>query len=89
MSLLTLCLAGLLVCAWKFPEWVKEVGILALALGILGQIIGLYSAFEGIEQAGGELRPVAVKRGAASIDVCAVLGYNNVAAALGRRAGLL
>ena len=53
MSLLTLCLAGLLVCAWKFPEWVKEVGILALALGILGQIIGLYSAFEGIEQAGG------------------------------------
>ena len=53
MSLLTLCLAGLLVCAWKFPEWVKEVGILALALGILGQVIGLYSAFEGIEQAGG------------------------------------
>ena len=53
MSLLTLCLASLLVCAWKFPEWVKEVGILALALGILGQVIGLYSAFEGIEQAGG------------------------------------
>ena len=35
MSLLTLCLAGLLLCAWKFPEWVKEVGILALALGLL------------------------------------------------------
>ena len=52
MSVLTLVLLGVLVSFWKFPNWTKELGILALALGILGQIIGLYSAFKGIEQMG-------------------------------------
>ncbi|QNR24611.1 MotA/TolQ/ExbB proton channel family protein [Croceimicrobium hydrocarbonivorans] len=32
---------------------VREAGLLALALGILGQLIGLYEAFKGIEQMGG------------------------------------
>ena len=53
MSLLTLLFVGLLIAAWKFPEWVREIGLLALSVGILGQIIGLYSAFQAIEQAGG------------------------------------
>ena len=53
MGLLTLLLVGVLICAWKYPQWLKEVGLLALAIGILGQIIGLYSAFQHIEQAGG------------------------------------
>ena len=52
MSILTIILIGLLVSTWKFPQYVNEIGILALSLGILGQIIGLYSAFKGIEQMG-------------------------------------
>lgn len=52
MIILTILLIGVIVSFWKFPEWVKELGILALSIGILGQIIGLYSAFQGIEQAG-------------------------------------
>jgi len=32
---------------------VKELGMLALAIGFLGQLIGLFGAFEGIEQMGG------------------------------------
>ena len=33
-------------------NYVKYLGILALTLGMLGQIIGLYSAFEAIESIG-------------------------------------
>lgn len=51
MSILTLELLLLLFSAFKLQEWVKEIGILALATGILGQIIGLYAAFEAIEAA--------------------------------------
>ena len=52
MTVLTILLLGVIVCFWKFPEWIKEVGLLALSFGILGQIIGLYSAFKAIEQMG-------------------------------------
>ena len=53
MSILTLLLVAVLICAWKYPEWLKEVGLLALSFGILGQIIGLYSAFQFMEESGG------------------------------------
>lgn len=52
MTILTILLIGVIVCFFKFPNWLKEVGILALSFGILGQIIGLYGAFKGIEQMG-------------------------------------
>lgn len=53
MSILSLLLVAVLICAWKYPEWLKEAGLLALAIGILGQIIGLYSAFQYMEASGG------------------------------------
>ncbi len=34
-------------------DYVRYLGVLAMTLGILGQIVGLYSAFEFIAQAGG------------------------------------
>jgi len=52
MSFLTILFLALLISAWKFPDYTNEIGILALSIGILGQIIGLYSAFKGIEQMG-------------------------------------
>jgi hypothetical protein len=52
MSLLTILLIALIVAAFKFPEWINEIGLLALAIGALGQIIGLYGAFKGIEEMG-------------------------------------
>jgi biopolymer transport protein ExbB/TolQ len=52
MTILTILLIGIIVCFFKFPNLIKEVGILALSIGILGQIIGLYGAFKGIEQMG-------------------------------------
>lgn len=52
MSLLTILLIALIISAFKFPEWINEIGLLALAIGALGQIIGLYGAFKGIEEMG-------------------------------------
>ncbi|MCC5921125.1 MAG: MotA/TolQ/ExbB proton channel family protein [Cyclobacteriaceae bacterium] len=66
MSLLTLALIGMLTTAFftgirsvkAVPSksgqlrLIKEVGLFALILGILGQFIGLYAAFEAIEIAG-------------------------------------
>lgn len=56
MSILTFLLLAVLWTAWKGGP-VKELGLLALAVGILGQLIGLYQAFsvlEGFEEAMGE-----------------------------------
>ena len=36
MSILTIMLLALLLAAWKAPAWVKEIGIIALVLGIFG-----------------------------------------------------
>lgn len=33
-------------------SYVKSIGLLALVVGVLGQLIGLYGAFEAIEEAG-------------------------------------
>lgn len=52
MSILTLILILLLGAAILKKE-VKEIGLLALAFGFLGQLIGLIGAFEGIEAMGG------------------------------------
>ena len=57
MSILTLLLLGVLWTAWKGGP-LKELGVLALAVGVLGQLIGLYQAFsvlEGFEEAMGEV----------------------------------
>ena len=57
MSILTFLLLGVLWTAWKGGP-VKELGLLALAVGVLGQLIGLYQAFsvlEGFEEAMGEV----------------------------------
>ena len=52
MSILTLLLLCVIISFWKFPSWTREVGLLALTIGILGQVLGLYSAFKGIEEVG-------------------------------------
>lgn len=52
MSILTLILI-LLIGAAILKKEVKEIGLLALAFGFLGQLIGLMGAFEGIEAMGG------------------------------------
>lgn len=52
MGVLTLILLFMIVATFR-KGCVKELGMLALAIGFLGQLIGLFSAFEGIEAMGG------------------------------------
>jgi biopolymer transport protein ExbB/TolQ len=56
MGILTVTLLGVLWTFWKGGA-LKELGLLALAVGVLGQLIGLYHAFsvlEGFQEAMGE-----------------------------------
>ena len=62
MSILTIILIGVIgvtILYWvkkepttKDLDLIKSVGLLALIFGVLGQLIGLFSAFEAIEQMG-------------------------------------
>jgi len=62
MSILTLLFIGVLIATTRY--WIKKeanlndlaliksIGLLAMVIGILGQLIGLFSAFQAIEQMG-------------------------------------
>lgn len=62
MSILTIILIGVLIATVHYwikreatsshLDLIKSVGLLAFVVGILGQMIGLFSAFEAIEQMG-------------------------------------
>ena len=62
MSILTILLIGVLattVLFWMKKEpatkdlnLIKSVGLLAVVVGVMGQMIGLFSAFQFIEEAG-------------------------------------
>ena len=62
MSILTLLFIAVLISAFLYwssstadqKAWnrIKSIGLLALVVGVLGQMIGLYSAFEAIQQMG-------------------------------------
>ena len=53
MGLLTLLLIATIVAAIKFPQYTKDLGQLALAVGILGLLLGLFEAFKAVEASGG------------------------------------
>ena len=52
MTLVTLALVAVLISMWKAPNWVKEFGLIGLALGILGSLVGGYQACTDIILAG-------------------------------------
>ena len=58
MGILTLVGVAMLVAFFLKKNAVKQLGLLALAVGVLGQMIGLFGAFEAIESAGGVSQPM-------------------------------
>ena len=44
MSIITLMLVGQFFAAWKAPNWIKEIGLFALAFGFFGTIAGIMQA---------------------------------------------
>lgn len=55
MSLITICLIAMLFAAWKAPRWVKELGLLALLLGLFYMMLGLYQISDLIAVNGYEI----------------------------------
>ena len=58
MGILTLVGIAVLVAFFLKKNAVKQLGLLALAVGVLGQMIGLFGAFEAIESVGGVSQPM-------------------------------
>ena len=52
MSLLTFLLISVIIAFSKKQELIKSLGVLAFIIGLLSAILGLYSAFNVIEQMG-------------------------------------
>lgn len=63
MSLITLCLVGVFLAAWKMPSRVKELGIAALVLGFVSWAVGMYQAM-GVLQIVGDISPSVLLGGA-------------------------
>ena len=52
MTPITLALVGVLIAIWKAPNWVRELGLLGLSLGLLSWMVGFCQAFVDIMKAG-------------------------------------
>ena len=69
-----LTIIGLLMIVAAFRKGcVKELGLLALAVGFLGQLIGLFSAFVAIEQMG-EVSPAMLAGGLKVSSITSIYG---------------
>lgn len=55
MTGITLCLIAMLFAAWKAPRWVKELGLLALVVGMFAMLLGFFSVAEFIHSQGLEI----------------------------------
>jgi hypothetical protein len=62
MAVLTLLLVLLLFAAWKAPAWVKEIGIMALVVGFLWGLAGVYQ-MQGVLQKMADIDMSVVKGG--------------------------
>ena len=57
MGAITLLLAFMLFAAWKFPAWVKEIGLAALVIGIIWTLVGFYQVFGILLREGNAMSP--------------------------------
>ena len=73
MSLITLCLVGIFLAAWKMPSRVKELGLLALVIGICGFLIGVFQANNVLMQAG-DISPAVVCGGLRAAVIAPIWG---------------
>ena len=73
MTFLTLVLLAMLLAAWKAPAWVKEIGIFALAVGVLGFFVGFYVAALDISAAG-DIAPAIIWKGLSVAVITTIYG---------------
>lgn len=58
MSVLTILLIAVFFAAWKAPRWVKEIGIAALAVGVLSFLLGMSNVLDALAQIGRQTEQV-------------------------------
>ena len=63
MCLITLMLMLILLCAWKAPRWIKPVGSIALALGLIRFALGFVEVFYDVTMACSAVSPNVYARG--------------------------
>ena len=74
MSLLTLLLAGVIYTAVKGEKSLKLFGLLALTIGVLGQLIGIFQMYEGIVSMGGEISQTILAGGLRVSSITSIYG---------------
>lgn len=47
---IALCMVGVLIAAWKAPNWVRDIGLVALVIGLLSVAFNYHSGIIDIEQ---------------------------------------
>ena len=59
---IALCLVGVLIAAWKAPNWVRDIGLAALVIGLLSVAFKYHSGIIVYEQdiimTGAKIRPI-------------------------------
>lgn len=73
MSLITLCLVAIFLAAWKMPSRVKELGLLALMLGIIGFLVGIFQANSVLMQTG-DVSPALIYGGLSAAVIAPIWG---------------
>ncbi len=58
MAVLTILLIAIFLAAWKAPAWVKELGLIAMAFGVVSMLLGFFQVCDAIEMAGEVPQPV-------------------------------
>ena len=74
MGAVTLLLAFMLFAAWKFPAWVKEIGIAALVASFLWTLLGLYQAFGALLKAP-DISPIVIFGGLRAALISTIYGF--------------
>ncbi|MBR5255608.1 MAG: hypothetical protein IKV62_02390 [Bacteroidales bacterium] len=49
MTIISLLLIGIFFAAWKAPNWVKEIGLIAFAFGFMSTLIGFVQAADFLQ----------------------------------------
>lgn len=47
---IALCMVGVLIAAWKAPNWVRDIGLVTLVIGLLSVVFNYHSGIIYIEQ---------------------------------------
>ena len=74
MSLLTVLFAAVVYATFQYRKSLKLLGLLALSLGILGQLLGLFQMYDGIVSMGGEISQTMLAGGLRVSSITSIYG---------------